>query len=259
MNQLHHRWKPRLVSLYTDPELTRTGKERSVRMGKHLLENIQTRWSHKQWKIGASSLIRAQETAYYMLGKRTGKKIVAMPHICEFGEGQDDTPTIDTHTKMKIIENSSPGISKHLVLSNLEKESNLTKSDFYLFQEWAKTEEGREHFGFTSKAEGGDEIYRVVIFTHARLIKRLFPEIPVPENHVYVNNNEAIFCKWDTKKNQENMYNLYDIEYIPIADKMELYSCPNDCRKATLCAFSKNATKKSRRNNRGRTMCYRRG
>ena len=233
--------------LYSDPELTRIGKQRSIQLGPILAQKIKDRWGQNPWTIGSSAMIRAQQTAYYMLAKDRNQTIFIMPHICEKGRGQDNTPmpVRDLYKVEHIIQPMSTLLHKPSNFETIQTTSN--KSDFRKFQEWVKTE------GFRYFEKGPDDVYRSVIFTHSHFLKNIFPDIPNYKD--LIANNEAIFYRWDTdnSKSQTVRSRESDIEYIEYgetgqAKKNSLYTCPDECRKWTPCSRKTNSKSRTRKN-----------
>ena len=86
-----------------DPIITKYGVENSKSLGKKLIEKIKEIWkkegtgtdNYYNFSIGASQMIRAQQTAHYMTFDEKQfkeKKIYILPYISEEGFGWDNVP-----------------------------------------------------------------------------------------------------------------------------------------------------------------------
>ena len=217
---------------YTDPELTRIGIQRSTNLGEQLTTRIKEKWNNHPWTIGASNMIRAQQTAYYMLAQTLQKKIYIMPHIGEKGMGEDNTPITryQHHLVEKIVEPFSKFVH---IPKNFGKIKQINTIDS--FKDWVQRE-GFQYFG-----KGNDNVYRAVIFTHSHFLKHAFPDIPSFLHKDVIANNEAIFCRWDSEKEyirgpENPKKNIIDAEHITYkTEEQDLYECPDGCRKWTPC------------------------
>jgi hypothetical protein len=160
---------------YRDPELTQKGVEASEAKYSRLkgvLDSVK-----RDFTIGSSPLLRAQETAYFMLGKQTGKEINVYPFLGEI-----------MLTPFKIGEKRRriPGVSAdNNPLSSIEQKSFLNK---YQDPPFRKGEDLREpdynpnfekflswitlHKDLFPEVEG---VRRIVIFTHSNLLITGFP------------------------------------------------------------------------------------
>lgn len=219
---------------YPDPELTEFGKKRSIDLGGKLLEEIEKKWKGKEWTVGASSMIRAQQTAFYMLKK----PFIVMPFISETGKTYDNIPISDKAVQVKKMESFSPGISSFILENESTLQTNSNKADFQEFKNWAKGP-GITYFGHTPVELGGDGIYRAVLFTHSSYLKHIFPQFP-PMRNKSIRNNEAIFFRWDSDKTYQrgsNNKNITDAEHFTfgLGDSDVLYTCPDNCQRWTPC------------------------
>ena len=111
-------------------------------------------------------MLRAQETAYYMIAK--DKPINIIPHVAEAGITSDNIAfpkdkqrEIIKARNYKILESLDKGIDSR------EKQTNYEKSNLKLFLKWAKNNSN-------SFAKGPDNIYRAVIFTHSHFLQNSF-------------------------------------------------------------------------------------
>jgi len=233
-----------LHTLYSDPELTKKGKEISIKLSTKLMENIDFKWKEKEWTIGSSPMIRAQQTAYLMLAKDNGKKITIMPHINETGITIDNNAM--NKEKQKIIMNiSTPGILSSLGADERDKQTLYNKSNFMKFKQWI-SKDGLQYFG-----KNKDNVYRSVIFTHNDYLKNVFKKYV---KNIKFKNNNAVFFKLDTEKTGPDDITNIELNSInDINDKL-LFECPDECRKYTGCSktrkniVNKNITKNITKN-----------
>lgn len=226
---------------YKDPELTLFGVIRSQNLSSKLLEIIKGKWAEHDWALGTSPMIRAIQTAYFMLSKDTDKKINIFPHIGEISgltrttglsvfKTVDNTP-LPLAEQIPIIKASVPSIEQ-VIGDDLRGDvsNSETFSSFRVFKEWAKGP------GLSSFVKGDDDVYRAVIVTHSNFIQKIFPDILKERK---IRNNEAIYFDWDTelvykKGVSKNLLNIQLFDY-GLNDKDVLYMCPDDCRMATGC------------------------
>lgn len=173
--------------IYSDPEITKRGISRSENKYKMLKETIDKYFP--SYTIGASAMIRAQQTAYHMLAKHVKKPINIMPHISEHGITVNNIPS-SKEKQRKTFEKIEPKI-----ISKLEKgkddrshQSFLNKSNYSSFLKWAN-----DNLDFFKK--GKDGVYRSVIFTHGLFLRHNFPlknAVPPITKHKAYNNNDFI-------------------------------------------------------------------
>lgn len=170
--------------LYPDPELTNEGIRTSSSLSPSLIACIERCWVDKPYTIGASRMIRAQQTAYYMIASVTGLPIHIFPHIGEKGFTLDNV-ALPVMIQEKIIGRQNP-----TALGSLKRghsDTILTKSNWLKFIEWAT--QNLDCFGL-----GIDVTYRAVIFTHSNFLKSVFT-IDFP-----LGNNDVIHSVIDTDK-----------------------------------------------------------
>jgi broad specificity phosphatase PhoE len=202
---------------YFDPELTRVGIERSIELHSKLMEKINIFWKDQPYAIGASILMRAQETAYYMIAQQTQKPINVIPHIAEKNLSASNI-VLSKVKQQEFLMKRNPEIMKSISMGKDGRESQnlFTKSNYELFLDWAN--QNTDFF-----EQGSDGVYRSVIFSHGVFLEVIFNGI-VPENndifHAIIN---------------ESNYDRPQFEYFklkPFTDEKD--RCPNDCR-ITFC------------------------
>ena len=212
---------------YHDPEITRRGILRSKRMFPVLSEFITQKWSDKPYTIGASIMIRAQMTAFWMLAKNGpgfgdvdfGRPINIFPHIAEEGIGLSNMP-MSKEEQRKIL---SPEIGKLLDggIDSREQQTIWTKSDMRLFLEWMQ--KNQQIF-----KQGDDGIYRAVIFTHGNFLRSSF-KVPYA-----MRNNGFIYTEFAFGEQPlvtEFAFPRYYINNTPIISA-ENIPCPDGCRQS---------------------------
>ena len=148
---------------YKDPEITEAGIKTSIRLSGILGQKIEEVWKREKYSVGASQLIRAQETAYYMTAKASAIHI--FPHIAE------DGITLDNYSLPKDAQRKIIGVRNPKILASLDKgidsrepQTIKGKSNWSDFLKWA--EKNPDSF-----AKGSDSIYRAVIFTHSHFLQ----------------------------------------------------------------------------------------
>lgn len=161
---------------YTDPELTQKGVQSSEVKSPFLMKALFKRVP-RDFTIGSSPLLRAQETAYFMLGKQTEKPIHVFPHLGEVmltpfqlfgkrrllpGVSRDNMPFSPEDQSAYLNQYKHPPFLKGKDLRETPYNPNLQK-----FLEWATShpEEFPEENG----------VRRVVLFTHSNLLLTTFP------------------------------------------------------------------------------------
>jgi broad specificity phosphatase PhoE len=160
---------------YSDPELTQKGVQSSEVKSPFLLQILFEKVP-RNFSIGSSALLRAQETAYFMLGKQTDKPINVFPHLGEimltpfqvFGKrrllptvSNDNLPFSSEEQTLYFSQYKNPPFLKGVDLRETPYDPNLQK-----FMKWAVAhpEEFPEENG----------IRRVVLFTHSNLLSTQF-------------------------------------------------------------------------------------
>lgn len=160
---------------YLDPELTSKGVAYSSFKYFELITSFNSSEGKSPFKeghytIGSSPLLRAQETAYYMLGKhKKDKPINVMPYLGEimtppFTYQFPDNIPQSAENQMEILKDlTNPPFFK-----GKDEREEPYAPNFQNFLEWAKT-----HLEWFTK--GHDNIYRAIIFTHSNLLQSGFP------------------------------------------------------------------------------------
>jgi broad specificity phosphatase PhoE len=101
--------KSRIHIFYSDPELTKVGVERSKLCGVALMKKVETVWNREPYMVASSQMIRAQETAYYMISSRTGKPINIFPYVSEKGFTMDNY-AMSKEDQIQILNTHNPHI-----------------------------------------------------------------------------------------------------------------------------------------------------
>ena len=220
--------------LYPDPELTNEGVGQTKAVAGLLQSNITARWGSEPYTLASSQLIRATETAFYMLAESTNKPINIFPYIGEKGITYDNY-ALEKHEQYKIMSKRNPetvhALSKGRDLR--DSQNMYTKSNWDKFIVWAT--ENPEQF-----EHGSDGHYRAVIFTHSKLIKSVFP-LPGDE---YMANNDGLH----TIINTEKLVAKPRFEYWPMSHKLgtRKNNTDNDgCMLSTSVPIRKNSRKNS--------------
>jgi len=171
---------------YKDPEITEAGIKTSIRLRPKLLNEIKKRWGNNQYTVGASQMIRAQETAYYMIAN--GAPINIIPHVGEEGVTADNY-SLPKNKQYEIIGKRNPMIiaSLNSGIDSREKQTYFGKSNMSEFMKWANN--NLDKFG-----KGNDLIYRAVIFTHSHFLENSF-------KLGHINNNSGISLSINTSDN----------------------------------------------------------
>ena len=201
--------------LYPDPELTKQGIFMCKSLSATLVKNVYTIWKDEPFSICASQMIRAQQTAFYMIASSLGAPINVLPHISENGITTDNyaLPQAD---QIHIMSDIEPPIVDLLLKGKdgRKKQSLFDKSNMKKFLEWVV--DNPKYF-----SKGSDGVFRAVIFTHSHFLKTTFGL------KFNMKNNEAIHAKIDTDK-PDLIGKRF--EYWPVNKNFGLADCPNDCR-----------------------------
>jgi len=216
---------------YHDPELSATGINISQALAPTLQGHIAERWSKEPYVIGASRMIRAQETAYYMIAQLTKQPINVFPHIGESGITRDNW-SLSRPEQRVIINDRNPAIIQALDkgTDHREPQTLASKSNWEEFMQWAIAHP--EAF-----AQGSDKRYRAVIFSHGHFLKGVFPVPGIS----HMNNNDALNTVINTTKNYTNP----KFEYWPLNNASAKISlCPDECH-TSVCAIKENRGQKN--------------
>jgi hypothetical protein len=173
-------------SAYPDPELTEYGVQRSVEKGPELQGFVATLFPDGKYSIGASCMMRAQQTAHYMLAKTVGKPINIMPHIGELSNG-----TLPGYCNFPLSPASQRKILDPEIVLGVDARGDVTGdklSNWPKFTEWAAT--AGEPFFTPTVNSVGETVHRAVIVGHSLLFKDIFGYT--------LNNNDVIYAKIDT-------------------------------------------------------------
>ena len=200
--------------LYPDPELTKDGVHTSKALSALLIKHIEQRWGSEQYSVGASRMIRAQETAYYMIASTFGLPINVMAHVGEAGLTRDNY-SLPVADQVKILMGRNPGIVDLLLKGRdgREPQNMWDKANFGKFLIWA--EKHPEYF-----VKGSDGHHRAVIFTHSHFLKHAF-HMPM-----VLANNDAIHTVIDTSAD----VGLIRYENWPMNRLEEVALCPDGCK-----------------------------
>jgi broad specificity phosphatase PhoE len=199
--------------LYKDPELSKQGVYVSKSLSASFIKNIYKRWEGEPFSVCTSQMIRAQETAFYMIASSLALPINVLPHVGEKGITLDNY-AFPIEKQLEIMLHRNPAIAD-LVLKGLdgrEKQTLFEKANFKKFLTWASLHP--EYF-----VKGSDGVFRGVIFTHSHYIKEAFGL------NFDMKNNEAIHTRFDIQNPPEK----FRFEYWPIHDVFSLDRCPDDC------------------------------
>lgn len=160
---------------YRDPELSRLGKEDSIRNGVELLKTFEQNNINIDY-VASSSMLRAIETAYYMF-KSLNLPINVVPYVIEQGITSDNYP-FPLGEQMKLIEQFSPlDRFNFLARSSGERE----KSDLNLFLKWLQNNLSR----LAPHVAPGKHI-NIVLVTHSHFMKKYLNLSKIPANNAVV-------------------------------------------------------------------------
>jgi len=235
---------------YSDPELTKRGVSRSNAKYPMLKEVIDKYFP--SYSIGASPMIRAQQTAYHMLAKHVNKPINIVPHLSEEGITLNNIP-LSKKKQASLFETFEPEIVDSLKDGKDARQSQnlLNKSSYSAFLNWAKKNE--DYF-----EKGSDGIYRAVIFTHGKLLRNIFPlkkAVPPVKSHTKYDNNDFILTSigdsLETSEIPEKPNFLYfSTSSVKGAPEIE-DDCPSEmCRIPLSCKKKGGVTRRKRMNRR---------
>jgi broad specificity phosphatase PhoE len=218
---------------YKDPELSQLGIDVSKMLGLFLQEHIAERWSNEPFTIGASRMIRAQETAFYMLAHLSKNPINVFPHIAEHGVTLDNWSELPTE-QYALMHKRNPDVCKLITRGQdyREPQSFRTKSNWDLFMQWAVANPD-------AFSKGTDNKYRAVIFSHGHFLQSVFD---LPHS---MNNNDAL----NTVINTGIDYTTPRYEYWPLNRSTSATACPDKCISSP-CSVKRASKKKSSRSTR---------
>lgn len=208
-------WKKRLRGihlLYADPELTEHGVELSEERGPILQEYIDHYFPDNSYKVGTSSMIRTQQTAYHMLLKGTAKQMTIMPHIAETGISTNNSPLPAEIQRRRL----GPSVSHHIGEDLRGKTDYFNKSDWNKFLNWVYNL-GDDRARFFHKTDFG--VHCGVIFSHGHFMRNV---LKVPK----IENNDMFYVQVDlTDKRIVEQKRLTEFPAVPAPFSKDTDSC----------------------------------
>jgi broad specificity phosphatase PhoE len=222
---------------YQDPELTLEGIDNSKDFSRDLIEFINDTWGPNrdhQYIIGASQMIRAQETAFHMLASTLNKDIYILPHIGEMGVTYDNYSLPRDEQRTILRKPINEGILEKLVQEKDYRESQKlnSKSDFSSFIDWiVEHEDDIPLYDYGDDMSNGSRSMvnsenenlpiKMVIFTHGLFLRSIRHGLPEFKN------NDAMHVIYDTDT-RDFVGNPPEIHRINRREPK--YNCPDDCR-----------------------------
>jgi broad specificity phosphatase PhoE len=199
---------------YLDPELTTKGKLLSIKKYKNLREAFTTEPFQKgQYTIGSSPLLRAQETAYYMLAKHVKKPVNVMPYLGETGNISIGTIGDDNRDMPKEDQDVYLSETTNKEEYPFQRGKDIrAPPNFEKFWQWATSEGIRDGWFF----QGTDKVYRAIIFSHSNTLKE---EFPMKKERCKNLNKIEIKPEGDKLGNNDFLVTLYN----PVAGKQYLH------------------------------------
>jgi broad specificity phosphatase PhoE len=199
-------------AMYPDPELTTYGITRSVEKGPVLAALVDELFPDGRYSLGASCMIRAQQTAYYMLARATGKPIHILPHIGELSPGSCNFP-LGPAEQREIL---GPEIVAHLGTDARGDVGWYGRADLDKFLAWAH--DAPEPFFTPATNAAGEAVHRAVIVTHSLFLNHVFKHM--------LNNNDVLFAKIDTgSKSILEQRRLTTMDDLPEAEDVKVDGC----------------------------------
>lgn len=236
-------WKKRLRGihlLYSDPELTEYGTNLCEERGPVLREFINQYFPNHSYKVGTSTMIRTQQTAYHMLLKGTEQHMNILPHIAETGITTNNYP-LPAELQRKRM---GPSVSNHIGEDRRGNTDYFHKSDWSKFLNWVYNL-GDERERFFHKTDFG--MYCGVIFTHGHFMRNV---LKVPK----IENNDMFYVQVDLhEKRIVEQKRLTEFPAVPAPFSKDTDSC----RIRTYGDYLKH-TLRDRQNRRRRTRKNRR-
>jgi bisphosphoglycerate-dependent phosphoglycerate mutase len=172
--------------LYQDPELTSDGIALCKARRAETIIEIDKYFPMHSYKIGTSSLIRTQQTAYYSLLEGVEEKYSIFPHIAEEGYWSTNIP-LEREAQRAFL---GPDIIGHVSEDHRGSADESNNSNYIKFIMWIHTLGAKADTLFHITPEG---VYRAVIVTHGKIIRHMLKL----ENKV--NNNELFYAKINTE------------------------------------------------------------
>jgi broad specificity phosphatase PhoE len=208
-------WKKRLRGihlLYADPELTEHGVELCEERGPILQEHINHYFPDNSYKVGTSTMIRTQQTAYHMLLKGTEQRMTILPHIAETGITTNNYPLPAEVQRDEM----GPSVSHHIEADHRGKTDYFNKSDWNKFLNWVY-HLGDERERVFHKTDFG--VYCGVIFTHGHFMRQV---LKVPK----IENNDMFYVQVDvTDKRIVEQTRLTKFPAVPAPFSKDTDSC----------------------------------
>lgn len=220
---------------YHDPEITTEGIRRSIEIGNTIQYPFKTA-QQEPFTIGASVMLRAQQTAYLMFAKRMNKPIFVIPYIGEVYPTLDNLPAPievqhERYSSNKVY-TESPSLEELVYKRGLnfrKQEDSWSKmvpvSSFSTFLEWIQEPENESFF-----AKGSDGIFRAIFVTHAGFMEKHFKIKGIKK----INNNDGILVRIQTGEGKPV---VRPFGYLPAGESDIDYDvCPdNACRYPPPC------------------------
>jgi broad specificity phosphatase PhoE len=263
--------RPGFQLFYQDPELTLEGIYNSKDFSTDLIEYIHEAWGDEGYTVGASQMIRAQETAFHMLASKIDRPIFVFPHIGEKPLSYDNY-SLPRDQQRDIMQEKAinKGILEKLIEANdfREPQTISEKSNFPKFIKWLKQWLKSPNNGNTSpksgtpRAQSNNNATRNAIAKEYRNKEELggldisaenaakYSKISASDEVVrmvifthglfiqsivkglnHISNNNALRILYDT--GADRIMNKPKIHHIN--DRKILYECPDGCRK-TRCS-----------------------
>lgn len=149
---------------FKDAPLSAHGIAESRRLFQSFKKVIEREFFGQPYSVGSSNMIRAQETAYYMLASHVGKKITIYPHIGESGFTLDNI-SLEKKDQIEYFFKTNREIINFLDQDFRDSEN---KSCWPSFLKWLHS--NRDLF-----SKGSDGVLRAVIFSHSNFLNSVFP------------------------------------------------------------------------------------
>jgi broad specificity phosphatase PhoE len=159
---------------YTDPELTRAGKVKAINRGKLLRDYLEESGLQNPI-VGASVLIRAQQTAFLMMSPdyREGdylENLYVVPYVSEVGSSwfypREDNRPLKTAEKVAILKKTTPALLSHFRYVPADYPQDAATPSPDKFVQWLRT-----NYPMLNEQEPGEGQNRpIIIFTHGNYI-----------------------------------------------------------------------------------------
>lgn len=215
--------------MYRDPELSRVGLQRCVQRGP-LFQALLKKLGWKTYVLAASSLFRAQSTAYHMIATfrspvRNQRTVHVFPHIAEKGLTLDNVP-LSRQAQQDALRKLDPKTLQSLRggLDYRAHEGMMTKSDWHAFRSWL----GRKLPELVRLVPRTTGPLRIVIVTHHHFVKHTFG--------ISLENCGAILVKlrWHEDGTVTQTGPASELQYCPKSILLKDLSlsdvCPDGCR-----------------------------